>query len=133
MNKVIDEMDNEYNRLTVIGRDDNDKNGRACWLCRCSCGGVIVVSGISLRVGNTRSCGCLQQETRSVNVSSTKGRKDTNGQRKRKSVAHTNKSLSEEHKGIYHEPTGHYFGSASGGGNRLFYGRRNWLYRGLFA
>lgn len=98
MSKVIDEVGNKHNRLTVIGRTNNDKNGRACWLCKCNCGNTIVVAGISLRIGNTRSCGCLQQETRSVNGSSTKGRKDTNEQRKRKSVAHTNMVLSEEHK-----------------------------------
>src|SRR5215467_3598440 len=31
---------------------------RAMWLCDCDCGNPVVVSGGSLRSGNTRSCGC---------------------------------------------------------------------------
>lgn len=33
--------------------------GRTAWFCRCDCGGYTIVSGKSLRNGNTRSCGCL--------------------------------------------------------------------------
>jgi len=98
MSKLIDEMGNKHNRLAVIDRADNDKNGKSCWLCRCICGGIIIVAGVYLRNGNTKSCGCLQQEVRAINGSSTKGRKDTIEQRKRKSIAHTSMVLSDEHK-----------------------------------
>ena len=29
------------------------------WLCECDCGNITIVSGNSLRTGNTQSCGCL--------------------------------------------------------------------------
>lgn len=38
------------------------KNRAAHWLCRCDCGKELVVSGNSLRMGRSRSCGCIQKE-----------------------------------------------------------------------
>lgn len=59
-------------RLTVISRGPNIIEGkaqiqRASWLCRCDCGGEIVVSANSLTKGlngrgGTRSCGCWLRE-----------------------------------------------------------------------
>src|SRR5690348_10677663 len=37
------------------------------WLCKCECGNMKTVSGQELRVGKTKSCGCLQRETRGDN------------------------------------------------------------------
>lgn len=34
------------------------------WLCECDCGNTCIKSGYALSSGNTRSCGCLQQENR---------------------------------------------------------------------
>ena len=34
----------------------------SCWLCRCTCGGTVVVRATHLLSGNTRSCGCLHRE-----------------------------------------------------------------------
>ena len=68
MGRAIDETGNKYGILTVIKRVENDKYGKACWLCRCECGNEIVVEGSSLRRGNTKSCGCrrLSTETREI-------------------------------------------------------------------
>ena len=55
-------------RIIVLKRakDKRYENGRRVvkWECRCSCGksNTIIVSGISLRTGKTKSCGCLQKE-----------------------------------------------------------------------
>ena len=57
-----DEIGNTYGYLTVIGRAENDRNGRARWLCKCKCGNKIVVMGKNLRTGNTKSCGCYKKE-----------------------------------------------------------------------
>lgn len=53
-----------FGRLTVLERAGS-KNGLATWRCRCDCGKETTVAGDVLRNGNTRSCGCLQRETRS--------------------------------------------------------------------
>lgn len=62
-----------FGRLTVISQTEDkvDKNGkkRAMWLCKCSCGNpdLIKVVGEKLTGGKTKSCGCLQKETRIKN------------------------------------------------------------------
>lgn len=53
-----------FGRLVVqeyIGR----KNGYTLWKCACDCGNSIVTSAHSLKMGRTKSCGCLNTETRS--------------------------------------------------------------------
>lgn len=65
-----DETGNKYNRLTVICRTENDANGRAQWLCQCDCGNKTIVSGVSLRNGNIKSCGCLQKENTAKAITS---------------------------------------------------------------
>lgn len=56
---------NKYGRLTVKERAEDYvcSNGKHVvqWLCECECGKEIVVRGNSLKTGNTKSCGCLQQ------------------------------------------------------------------------
>ena len=52
---MIDEIGNHYGELTVLSPDYGDK---LKWKCQCSCGNIIYVSGVFLRNGNTKSCGC---------------------------------------------------------------------------
>jgi hypothetical protein len=54
-----------YGRLTVIAEASRNKWNQRQWRCRCSCsaGTIRIVPHSALRSGNTRSCGCLQQET----------------------------------------------------------------------
>lgn len=54
----INEAGNKYARLTVV-KFDGMRKKQTTWQCQCECGGVVVVSGHSLRSGNTKSCGCL--------------------------------------------------------------------------
>ena len=56
------EIGNTYGYLTVIARAENNKDGRAQWLCKCKCGNEVIVLGKHLRSGNTKSCGCYQKE-----------------------------------------------------------------------
>ena len=71
MSKFIDLTGQRFGRLVVLFRDVNkvSKNGRqvVMWKCVCDCGNELSVSGDSLRNNNTRSCGCIQTETRSIN------------------------------------------------------------------
>ena len=62
MSKIIDLTGQKFNRLTVISRAENTSEGRAQWNCVCECGEKTVVSGKSLRNGNTKSCGCLSKD-----------------------------------------------------------------------
>lgn len=62
MPKLIDLTGQSFGRLTVISRAQNNKDGRAMWLCRCSCGNQVVVLGKCLRNGHTKSCGCLNKD-----------------------------------------------------------------------
>lgn len=52
-----------YGRLTVVEYVDT-VNRRARWRCRCDCGNEVVKYGNHLRMGHTRSCGCLADEYR---------------------------------------------------------------------
>ena len=57
-----DETGNRYGKLTVVSLDH--VKGKAFWMCRCDCGASKVISGDKLRSGNTKSCGCIQDELR---------------------------------------------------------------------
>ncbi len=59
MTKAKDLAGQTFGRLTVVSRIVNDKHGNSRWLCRCECGGTAKVVATSLRVGYTKSCGCL--------------------------------------------------------------------------
>lgn len=61
--RLIDRTGQRYGKLVVIRRADNGTGlaGNARWLCRCDCGAEKVIKGTSLRVGKTKSCGCLKR------------------------------------------------------------------------
>lgn len=58
-NNFKDISGQRFSRLTVIEFAGIGKENRAMWRCKCDCGNEVIVSGKSLRTGNTRSCGCL--------------------------------------------------------------------------
>jgi hypothetical protein len=52
-----------FGRLKVIRRAPNNPGCRySRWECVCSCGGTTISNGSSLRMGHTKSCGCIQRE-----------------------------------------------------------------------
>ena len=67
--KRIDEINNKYTKLTVIGLD-RVKDNIVYWKCKCECGNEISVAGNHLRSGHTKSCGCLKSlgETKINNI-----------------------------------------------------------------
>lgn len=58
MPKIVDETDNRYGRLVVVGLSGIDRWGKKTWKVNCDCGKSSVIRGDSLRSGNTKSCGC---------------------------------------------------------------------------
>lgn len=57
MSKIIDITGKKYGKLTVISYF-----GKKKWLCKCDCGNECIVLGYSLKIGNTKSCGCYRKE-----------------------------------------------------------------------
>jgi hypothetical protein len=70
--RVDDLTGKRFGRLLVAERSSAGSN-EAMWACECDCGGTKVVSGSSLRRGDTRSCGCLDSEVRASRVSDLSG------------------------------------------------------------
>ena len=66
MPDVVDKASQRYGWLAVLQQVGRNKRGHALWECVCLCGGVTVVYGDRLRGGRTRSCGCLQRESRAA-------------------------------------------------------------------
>ena len=62
-------VNQRFGKLHVLWRTKGPKKtqGRSMkWDCRCDCGKIVSVAGHSLRTGRTRSCGCLQFESASL-------------------------------------------------------------------
>lgn len=62
MAKVLDLKNQKFGKLTVIGRESNNRYGQSMWLCQCECGNSVIVNGRDLRNGHTKSCGCLHNK-----------------------------------------------------------------------
>jgi len=64
---AIDLTGKKFGRLTILSRSENSKQGQAMWLCLCDCGNKHTVKSIILRRGISKSCGCLEIESRHTN------------------------------------------------------------------
>jgi len=63
MSRLIDLTDKRFGRLVAQKLVyKQDKCHGTYWECICDCGKIHVVSGIHLRHGHTKSCGCLKKE-----------------------------------------------------------------------
>lgn len=80
---IIDLTNKEFGRLTVVKRDGSTKDGRAKWLCKCSCGKEVAVSSHQLRSGETTSCGCARRGNVTHGMSKTPTYKTWKDMRKR--------------------------------------------------
>ena len=60
MSEVKDLVGQRFGFLTVLTRGES-ANGKARWICKCDCGELTIVNGYKLRIGETRSCGCLRK------------------------------------------------------------------------
>jgi len=55
--QLIDLCGQRFGMLSVLSRAENDKGGKAMWLCACDCGDGAIVAGTYLRAGARTSCG----------------------------------------------------------------------------
>lgn len=60
--RTLDITNQKFNRLLALERVDNK------WRCLCDCGEQVSVLVANLKNGNTKSCGCLQKEKASKNM-----------------------------------------------------------------
>ena len=89
MGKKIDLTGQSFGRWIVIKEDPiRAKDKRIKWICQCSCDKKTIksISGTSLRMGTSVSCGCYQKEqSKKSNIGNTYGRaniKDISQQKK---------------------------------------------------
>lgn len=66
--KLIDLTGKRFGRLLVLSKAETRK-GQTFWNCKCDCGNIVAVNAYSLKIGETKSCGCLQKEIQSHNAS----------------------------------------------------------------
>ena len=60
----------KFTRLTVIAETEPvGKRQRTAWLCKCECGNEKIVKADELKSGDTKSCGCWNQEKRKERAS----------------------------------------------------------------
>lgn len=59
MSKFVDLTGRRFGRLTVIKRKKTDDTNRTYWICQCDCGNTKTVEAYALKIGRTKSCGCL--------------------------------------------------------------------------
>jgi hypothetical protein len=62
MAALIDLTDQRYGRLIVLRRGENNKHRQLHWVCQCDCGKTCTPLGMTLRKGQSQSCGCLHKE-----------------------------------------------------------------------
>lgn len=62
--KFIDETGKRFGRLTVLKRAAIKICNHVAWECLCDCGNTIVCRANSLETGNTKSCGCYNDDQR---------------------------------------------------------------------
>lgn len=58
MSRRIDLSGQRFKYLVVIERAGVDTTHKTTWLCKCDCGNMAVVTGLNLKSGNSKSCGC---------------------------------------------------------------------------
>lgn len=77
--EIVDISGRRFGRLVALERVGRTlaPNGtrQSMWRCRCDCGNETVVKYIALTTGNTRSCGCMEEENRHSNMQKVLGQR----------------------------------------------------------
>jgi 5-methylcytosine-specific restriction endonuclease McrA len=67
--RLIDITGQKFSMLKVLSIAGRDKTNKTMWLCVCECGKEITTTGLNLKSGNTKSCGCLKSVSRFFDIS----------------------------------------------------------------
>ena len=60
--RFVDLTGSSFGMLSVLSFYGKDKYSHNLWLCRCECGSTTIVETRALKMGKTRSCGCLARK-----------------------------------------------------------------------
>ena len=52
----------KIHRLTFLKFSGWNDSGNARWIVKCDCGTIFEVTASSVKVGQTKSCGCIRRE-----------------------------------------------------------------------
>lgn len=66
--KIVNLIGQTFGRLTVVEKGGKDSKHNRLWICKCECGNIIAIRGMSLRSGCTISCGCIAQSVSRQNI-----------------------------------------------------------------
>ena len=67
MGAFVDLHGGRFGRLIVLVRSSKrGKRSQIYWECICDCGNSVVCMGENLKMGNTKSCGCLKREGNNI-------------------------------------------------------------------
>lgn len=77
MPKFIDRTGQVFGRLTVLHRAGTSAFKKVFWKCLCSCGKEVNVPAGALVTKNTKSCGCMLEDTRTKHGGTGKGSYNT--------------------------------------------------------
>lgn len=62
MGSKINMIGKKYGKLLVIKESQiKTTQNKLCYECQCDCGNMTIVSGLNLRTGKTKSCGCINE------------------------------------------------------------------------
>jgi hypothetical protein len=50
----------KYANLIVLEEVNKNKRNERMWLCQCDCGNKKIIKGYNLKIGKTKSCGCIK-------------------------------------------------------------------------
>lgn len=67
MTRLIDLTGQKFGLLTVLSREGTDSTGKTTWKSQCSCGEFSIATGLNLKKGITKSCGCLRHRKGELN------------------------------------------------------------------
>jgi hypothetical protein len=63
MGRFIDLVGKRFGKVVVLSKGESRRTASGqpiiTWICQCDCGNIKTIVGKYLRIGNTRSCGCL--------------------------------------------------------------------------
>ena len=63
MGRFLDLKGKRFGKLTALHRIEDGEKGYAKWLCKCDCGGEIIVNTKHLMRGTVTNCGCNPKKT----------------------------------------------------------------------